>query len=71
MVGAWECYASEISQKEKDKYIWPHLHVESRNKKISYLHLENRFVVARDKDRGFGAIGEGESKGTNFQIENK
>lgn len=57
---------SEISQKEKEKYVWSHLYVESE--KAELLKTERRVMVTR----GWVAEEIGEmSKGTNLQLVGK
>ena len=41
---------SDISQTEKDKYVWYHLYVESKNKKnFNLIETERGIMVPRDE----------------------
>ena len=60
---------SELSQTEKDKYLWTHFYMEFLKMKTNPIDTENRLVT--EAGTGQWAKKGNESKGTNFPSETK
>lgn len=62
MYGPWENY-DKWNQRKKEKYTWPHLHIEFRKqKKVRLIDTEIRLVVARGTISGIRKMGGGGQK---------